>query len=76
MSQIAAIAMATKPEMAPTFLRRKWRLVAHRRRVLIAANKAAYSGTSAIAVGRHVIADGSAPRLTARDAIVGTKRSA
>jgi hypothetical protein len=35
--------------------------LAHGRRVLMAANKAAHWGTSAIAAGRRVITDGSAP---------------
>jgi hypothetical protein len=34
-------------------------LLAHRRRILITANRAAYWGTSAIAVGWRVIADGA-----------------
>src|ERR1700730_953508 len=55
-------------------LRQGGRLLAHRRRVLIAANRAAHWVTSAIAVGRRVIADGAHTVTECEPAIVVMKR--
>jgi hypothetical protein len=71
----ASVYCATEARMFGALVLRCWLLV-HRRRVLTAAKRAAYWGTSVMAMDRRAITDGSAPGLSVRAAFVMTKRSA